>query len=166
MKTQITTFHELKTLITKAHSSPLQFFQRHLPVTIQADASKHSMSACLLQNGKPIAFALKSLTDANTRYASIERELLTVVYTYECPPHLPLWLLHHSSEWPQACGDDWPEECNCHTPIFKEYFCVFSRMMLQLNTGLAVRCSLQMPSPGYPVSDKEIKFTLIFMCIT
>ena len=35
---------------------------------------------CLIQDGKPIAFASKSLTGVESRYASIERELLAVVF--------------------------------------------------------------------------------------
>ena len=37
-------------------------------------------STLLFQNNKPIAFASKALTPAETRYANIERELLAVVY--------------------------------------------------------------------------------------
>ena len=36
--------------------------------------------ACLLQEGQPIAFASKSLTDTETRYANIERELMAIVF--------------------------------------------------------------------------------------
>ena len=42
------------------------------------------LGACLIQQHKgkdqPIAFASKSLTDAETRYANIERELLAIVF--------------------------------------------------------------------------------------
>ena len=50
------------------------------PVTVQADASQRGLGACLVQEGKPIAFASKSLTDTETRYANIERELLAIVF--------------------------------------------------------------------------------------
>ena len=49
-------------------------------MTVQADASQRGLGACLLQEGKPIAYASKSLTDTETRYANIERELLAIVF--------------------------------------------------------------------------------------
>ena len=39
--------------------------------------------ACIIQDGQPIAFASKSLTDTETRYANIKRELLAIVYGCE-----------------------------------------------------------------------------------
>ena len=74
-----TAFQELKTLISKAHNTLLLYYQRDLPVIIQADATKHGLGAFLFQNGKPMTFALKSLTDAETLYDSIERQLLAVI---------------------------------------------------------------------------------------
>ena len=40
----------------------------------------NSFDSCLIQDGKPIAFASKSLTGAESHYANIERELLAVVF--------------------------------------------------------------------------------------
>ena len=42
-----------------------------------------ALGAALIQDGKPIAFASKALSPAKSRYANIERELLTVVYGCE-----------------------------------------------------------------------------------
>ena len=61
----------------------MKYYDRNLPVTVQADASLRGLGACLIQHkGKdqPIAFASKSLTDAETRYANIERELLAIIF--------------------------------------------------------------------------------------
>ena len=52
-------------------------------ITLQVDASLQGLGAVLLQRDRPIAFASKALTDAKTRYANIERELLAVVYGCE-----------------------------------------------------------------------------------
>ena len=68
----------------KQNTTPLRYYDRNLPVTVQADASLRGLGACLIQQHKgkdqPIAFASKSLTDAETRYANIERELLAIVF--------------------------------------------------------------------------------------
>ncbi len=47
------------------------------------DSSQKGIGAVLLQKGKPVLYASKSLTDAETRYANIERKLLAVVYVCE-----------------------------------------------------------------------------------
>ena len=75
---QTQSFQQVKTLITKANTTPLRYYDRNLPVTVQANASLRGLGACLIQQHKgkdqPIAFASKSLMDAETRYANIERE--------------------------------------------------------------------------------------------
>ena len=52
----------------------LRYFDPSLPVTIQVNASQVGLDAALLQNGKPIAFASKALTETKCQYAKIERE--------------------------------------------------------------------------------------------
>ena len=81
---QTRSFQKIKALITKANTTPLRYYDRSLPVTVQADASLRGLGACLLQqyDGKdqPIAFTSKSLTDVETRYVNIKRELLVIVF--------------------------------------------------------------------------------------
>ena len=81
---QTRSFQQVKTLIAKANTTPLRYYDRDLPVTVQADASLRGLGACLIQKHKgkdqPIAFASKSLTDVETRYANIEWELLAIVF--------------------------------------------------------------------------------------
>ena len=74
-------FQKIKDLIAKSATKPLRYYDRRKPVTVQADASQRGLGACLLQDGQPIAYASKSLTDTETRYANIERELLAIVFT-------------------------------------------------------------------------------------
>ena len=58
----------------------LKYFDESKPLTIQADASKDGLGACLLQNNRPICYASRPLSDAETRYAQIEKELLAIVF--------------------------------------------------------------------------------------
>ena len=62
----------------------MRYYNRTKSVKVQADASLRGLGVCLIQEYKgedqPIAFASKSLTDAETRYANIERELLAIVF--------------------------------------------------------------------------------------
>ena len=73
-------FQQIKALILKANETPLHYYDRLKPVTVQADASLRGLGACLVQDNQPIAFASKSLTGAESRYANIERELLAIVF--------------------------------------------------------------------------------------
>lgn len=71
-------FTRLKELLT---SPPvLQYFDVHQPVVLSADASQHGLGAVCLQNNKPVAFASRALTETESRYAQIEKELLALVY--------------------------------------------------------------------------------------
>ena len=82
---QTRSFQKIKALIAKANKTPLRYYDRTKPVKVQADASLRGLGACLIQehsrertNRSPLLS--KSLTDAETRYANIERELLAIVF--------------------------------------------------------------------------------------
>ena len=49
----------------------------------QPYASKSGLGACILQDGHPIAYASRSLTQAEGHYVQIEKELLAVVFSCE-----------------------------------------------------------------------------------
>lgn len=74
-------FEELKQAIHT--DTKLRYFDTARPVTLEVDASQHGLGAALIQDRKPVAFASKSLTPAETRYANIEREMLSVVFALE-----------------------------------------------------------------------------------
>lgn len=71
-------FTKLKENICKEAS--LSYFDPAEASTIQVDASSSGLGACLLQKGRPVAFASKALTNTEQRYANIEREMLAVVF--------------------------------------------------------------------------------------
>ena len=58
----------------------LKFFDVNKPVRIQTDASQRGLGACLFQQDHPIAYASRSLTQAEQNYAQIEKELLAIVF--------------------------------------------------------------------------------------
>ena len=71
-------FDEVKESICT--ETTLQYFDKEKETVIQVDASSTGLGAALLQEGRPIAFASKSLSDTERNYANIEREMLAVVF--------------------------------------------------------------------------------------
>ena len=78
-----TCFQKIKSQLRKALLRPLRYYDWTKLVTLQCDASLKGLGACIIQDGQPIVFASKSLTDTETHYANIERELLAIIYGCE-----------------------------------------------------------------------------------
>ena len=93
-------FQELKDKVSE--DCLIQFYDPHKPLFIECDASKQGIGCVTLQpddnipadvnhgipsNLRPVAYALKSLSEAEQNYANIERELLGVVFSLETFKH-------------------------------------------------------------------------------
>ena len=61
----------------------LKFYNVAEEVTLQTDASEKGLGAVLIQNGQPVAFASRTLSKTEQRYATIEKECLAIVFGYE-----------------------------------------------------------------------------------
>ena len=72
-------FQSIKDVISK--DTILTYFDPGKDITIQCDSSKGGLGAVLLQGNKPIAFTSCALTDVETRYAQIEKEMLAILYS-------------------------------------------------------------------------------------
>lgn len=73
-----TAFKELKKLVV--NHPVLKYCNSDEEVTLQCDASEKGLGATLVQHGQPVAFALKTLTPTERRYAQIEKECLAIVF--------------------------------------------------------------------------------------
>ena len=71
-------FEEIKTLVTR--HPVLKYYDMTEEVTIQCDASEKGLGATLLQNGQPVAFASRTLSQVEQRYAQIEKECLAIIF--------------------------------------------------------------------------------------
>ena len=77
-------FHHLKSWICNTlFRTTLAYYGCTQPLVLQTHASEYGLGASLIQSNRPIAFASKTLTDVETRYANIEREYLSVCYGLE-----------------------------------------------------------------------------------
>ena len=74
-------FEAIKKEITSA--PVLSYLDQSKTSIIQSDASKKGLGAVLLQDGKPVVYSSRSLTETEQRYSNIERELLSVVFALE-----------------------------------------------------------------------------------
>ena len=95
-------FEEIKRVLTQA--PVLAYFDSTKELSIQCDASGQGLGAALRQEGRPLAYASRALSDTETRYAMIEKEMLAIVfalekwhqYTYGC--HITVYSDHEPLE--------------------------------------------------------------------
>ena len=73
----------IKKVLTETSPGVLRYYDPKKPVGLQVDACKSGLGAVLVQDGSPIAYASRSLTETECRYAQIEKELLAVVFGVE-----------------------------------------------------------------------------------
>ncbi|XP_003729725.2 uncharacterized protein K02A2.6-like [Strongylocentrotus purpuratus] len=74
-------FRLLKEMLIQA--PVLAFYNQSKPLQIQTDASATGLGAVMLQDGQPIAYASRMLSDPETRYSVIEKEMLAIVFALE-----------------------------------------------------------------------------------
>ena len=74
-------FETVQKLVTEA--PVLAFYNPEEELTIQCNASQSGLGAVLLQSDRPVAYASRALTDPETRYVQIEKELLAIVFSVE-----------------------------------------------------------------------------------
>lgn len=61
----------------------LRMFDSTKPITIEADSLKDNFGICLLQDGHPVSFASRSLTEAEQKWAQIEKELMAICFGFQ-----------------------------------------------------------------------------------
>ena len=63
-----------------SQSMTLAYYDREKAVTLQTDYSEDGLRVALVQEGKPIHVASKSLSDGEVDYAPMKGEMLGIVY--------------------------------------------------------------------------------------
>ena len=71
---QDTVFNHMKRLINSAGT--LVYYDVNKEVTLEVDASKHSLGTLLLQEEKPVAYAAKSLSPTEQDYVQLDRRCM------------------------------------------------------------------------------------------
>jgi len=78
---QVEAFDGLRNMLSSA--PVLQYYDIKKPVTLQCDASQHGIGCVLLQDGKPVEYTSRAMTETEQQYAQIEKELLAIVHGFE-----------------------------------------------------------------------------------
>ena len=78
-KTQQTSFDAVKVMPT-AEAPVLAFYNSDKELVLENDASEYGLGSVLLQDGKPVAYASRSLSSVERHYAQIEKEMLSVLF--------------------------------------------------------------------------------------
>jgi hypothetical protein len=50
---------------------------------VYTDASHFQLGACIIQEGRPVAYFLQKLTKSQKNYTSMEKEMLSIIATLE-----------------------------------------------------------------------------------
>ena len=74
-------FQSLKQIITEA--PVLAYYDSEKDNVIQSDSSLKGIGCVLMPDGKPVYYANRSLSDTESRYSNIERELLAACWSLE-----------------------------------------------------------------------------------
>jgi len=74
-------FEDMKKLVVQ--HPVLKYYDVSEEVTLQCDASERGLGATLMQKGQPVAFASRTLSTTEQRYAQIEKECLAIVFGCE-----------------------------------------------------------------------------------
>ena len=94
----------MKKLVTDA--PVLGYYEPTEELTLQCDSSIKGLGAVLTQKGQPVAFASRALSDAETRYSQIEKELLAVssfVNLHDLWSHLTAFIISYVTPIHRSC---------------------------------------------------------------
>ena len=80
-KVHLENFQWLKMEISNMKALP--YFNFNAETTLQMDASKKGLGACLIQNGKVICYASRVLTKTEQNYQNLEQEALGIIWGME-----------------------------------------------------------------------------------
>ena len=61
----------------------LPYFDVNAETTLQMDASKKGLGACIIQKGKVVCFASRALTKTEQNYQNLEKEALGTIWGME-----------------------------------------------------------------------------------
>ena len=131
-------WNDIKSAITQA--PVLCYYSLNDEVTLQCDASDTGLGAALLQLQQSVSFSSRALTLTETRYAQIEKELLTIVFSIFLGVTLSTWK-QTTSPWRRSLR----RVSVMHLEGCNGCFFNFSITILTSSTRKGLSCILQIP---------------------
>ena len=87
-------FNRLKVEVSNMGALP--YFELNAETTLQTDASKKGLGACIIQKGKVVCYASRALTKTEQNYQKLEREVLGTISGME---KFDYFLYGRNSHW-------------------------------------------------------------------
>ncbi|XP_053388481.1 uncharacterized protein K02A2.6-like [Mercenaria mercenaria] len=150
-------YDQMIDIITQA--PVLAFYDPAKPLELQTDASRSGLGATLLQEGRPIGYASKSLTPSQMNYAMIELECLGLVFGLK---KFHQWVYGKKVK---VVTDHLPLIAICKKPLFAAPVRL-QRLLLnisQYDIDVTYRQGTQIPLPDtlsrFPVKDTDPSLT-------
>ena len=93
-------FNRLKMEVSNMRALP--YFDVNAETTLQMDASKKGLGACIIQKGKVVYYASRALTKTEQNYQNLEREALGTILGNGKVPLFLVWKGIHIRNQPEA----------------------------------------------------------------
>ena len=115
-KVHFENFNRLKVEVSNMGALP--YFDVNAETTLQMDASKEGLGACIIQKGKVVCYASRALTKTEQNYQNLEREALGNIWGIK---KFHYFLYGRNSHWKLTRSHLWVSTRNTRLTLVQGY---------------------------------------------